>query len=102
MIAVLFEVTPYPEHKQTYMDIAQSLKSDLAAIDGFISVERFQSLTDPCKLLSLSYFKDEEAVQRWRLHGEHQQAQLQGKNTLFQSYHIRVAAVVRDYHFPKP
>ena len=97
MIAVIFEVWPADGHKQTYLDIAASLRPELERIDGFISVERFASLTDDGKILSLSFWRDEAAVIRWRQHAEHQAAQGRGRREIFADYRIRVAEVVRDY-----
>jgi heme-degrading monooxygenase HmoA len=97
MIAVIFEVVPHPEHRQTYLDIASALKPKLEAMDGFISIERFQSLTTPEKVLSLSFWRDDEAVAEWRRVEEHRSAQALGRNKLFQDYRLRIAAVFRDY-----
>lgn len=97
MIAVIFEVLPHPDHKGRYLDIAASLRDELAAIPGFISVERFQSLTDPDKLLSLSFFEDEAAVMRWRTTQAHRAAQAAGRGGVFTGYRLRVAQVLRDY-----
>jgi len=97
MIAVIFEVYPDPEHKQAYLDIAAALKPELEQIEGFISVERFQSLTDAGKLLSLSFWRDEAAVARWRRHAKHRQAQAEGRARVFQDYRLRIAEVQRDY-----
>jgi heme-degrading monooxygenase HmoA len=97
MIAVIFEVMPHPHTKQTYLDIAASLRPRLDHIDGFLSIERFQSLTDPGKLLSLSFWRDEEAVAQWRRTDEHRSAQASGRSGIFQSYRLRIAGVVRDY-----
>jgi heme-degrading monooxygenase HmoA len=97
LIAVLFEVWPDPEGRQRYLDIAASLRARLDAMDGFISVERFQSLSDPEKLLSLSFFRDEEAVAAWRNAEAHRAAQTAGRESLFRDYRLRIAAVVRDY-----
>ncbi len=97
MIAVIFEVWPHPQTRQTYLDIAAALRPRLDAIDGFISVERFQSLTDPAKLLSLSVWRDEEAVAQWRRVEAHRDAQAEGRTVVFKDYRIRIAAVVRDY-----
>lgn len=97
MIIVLFEVWPEADHRQEYLDIAASLRMELQAIDGFISVERFASLTEEGKLLSLSVWRDEEAVQRWRNLESHRAAQSQGREGLFRDYRIRVATVLRDY-----
>jgi len=97
MIAVIFEVEPKAEHKQAYLDIAASLRPILEEIDGFISVERFQSLTNENKILSLSFFRDEEAVANWRRVEAHRRAQEAGRNSLFADYHLRIASVIRDY-----
>ena len=97
MIAVIFEVTPKAEGKAQYFDIALGLKEHLQQIDGFISVERFQSLVEPEKFLSLSFWRDEDAIKTWRSHMEHQSAQHQGRSELFADYRLRVASVVRDY-----
>jgi heme-degrading monooxygenase HmoA len=97
MIAVLFEVWPHEEGRDEYLAIAASLRPRLEAIDGFISVERFQSLSDPTKLLSLSFFRDEEAVAAWRNVVEHRDAQAKGRGALFRDYRLRIAMVIRDY-----
>ena len=97
MIAVIFEVLPHAEGKQRYLDIAASLRPLLEQVDGFISIERFQSLSNPDKLLSLSFFRDEEAVARWRQLEAHRAAQSAGRGALFQDYRLRIAQVVRDY-----
>lgn len=97
MIAVLFEVWPHPEAKQTYLSIAAALAPRLGAIDGFLSIERFQSLADPEKLLSLSFWRDEAAVAEWRNVEAHREAQAAGRSAVFQDYRLRIAAVVRDY-----
>ena len=97
MIAVIFEVWPAPGRKDDYLGIAASLRADLDRMDGFISIERFQSLTDPDKLLSLSFWRDDEAVKNWRNHERHRQSQVKGRGGIFADYRLRVAAVVRDY-----
>jgi heme-degrading monooxygenase HmoA len=97
MIAVIFEVKPHQKQKQHYLDIAASLRDQLAQIDGFISVERFQSLTDANKILSLSFFRDEAALAQWRNLQTHREAQSAGREMVFEDYRIRVASVVRDY-----
>ncbi len=97
MIAVIFEVWPAEGEKQHYLDLAAALRSDLETIDGFISVERFQSLGDPAKLLSLSFFRNEEAVQRWRNLPSHRATQAKGRGGVFADYRLRVASVMRDY-----
>jgi heme-degrading monooxygenase HmoA len=97
MIAVIFEVQPRPGQQDAYLDAAAALKPLLEKIDGFISVERFQSLATPGKLLSLSFWRDEEAVARWRQVEQHRGVQAAGRATIFADYRLRVASVVRDY-----
>jgi heme-degrading monooxygenase HmoA len=97
MIAVIFEVWPKPEHKQEYLDLAAELKPILETIDGFISVERFESLTEKGKILSLSVFRDEAAVAAWRNVPEHRRTQGEGRATIFENYRLRIAGVIRDY-----
>lgn len=97
MIAVIFEVWPNPEHRDTYLSTAASLRPLFEKIDGFISVERFQSLTEPGKILSLSVWRDEAAVAEWRAVETHRIAQARGREKLFLDYRLRVAAVIRDY-----
>jgi heme-degrading monooxygenase HmoA len=97
MIAVIFEVCPHPHAKDDYLAIAASLAPLLATMDGFISIERFQSLSQPDKILSLSFWRDEEAVKQWRNTDEHRAAQSQGRAGIFADYRLRIAAVVRDY-----
>ena len=97
MYAVIFEVEPAPGRRQDYLDIAAQLRPELEQIDGFISVERFQSLTQEGKILSLSFWRDEKAVARWRRHEQHRDAQRAGRGGIFKNYRLRVAAVVRDY-----
>ena len=97
MIAVIFEVRPKPGRRDAYLDIAADLRPLLAEIDGFISIERFQSLADPEKVLSLSFWRDEAAVEQWRKLDAHRAAQAKGRNTLFADYRLRVTAVLRDY-----
>jgi heme-degrading monooxygenase HmoA len=97
MIAVIFEVWPHPETKGEYLDIAAELRPLLDGIDGFISIERFQSLSQPQKLLSLSFWRDEDAVAQWRRIEAHRDAQARGRATVFKDYRLRIASVVRDY-----
>ena len=97
MIAVIFEVWIDPEHKQDYLQQAGKLRELLEGIDGFISVERFQSLIEPDKILSLSFFRDEKAVETWRNTIEHRKAQALGRNEYFLDYHLRITQVIRDY-----
>ncbi len=97
MIAVIFEVTLAEGCRDQYLDIAAEILPLLEEIEGFVSVERFQSLRDPDTLLSLSLFETEEAVQAWRKLSEHRAAQVKGRDGLFADYRIRVAQVIRDY-----
>jgi heme-degrading monooxygenase HmoA len=97
MIAVIFEVVPAPGREQEYLDLAARLRPELERIDGFISVERFASLTDEGKLLSLSFWRDEDAVRRWRNLESHRSAQARGRGGIFAQYRLRVAGVLRDY-----
>ena len=97
MIAVIFEVEPYPEYKGSYLEVAASMRALVQEVDGFISVERFQSLTNENKLLSLSYFRDEKAVEDWRNLVAHRKAQAKGRDKLFQNYRLKVASILRDY-----
>ena len=97
MIAVIFEVHPREGHADRYFELAAQLRAELEKIDGFISVERFESLTRPGHFLSLSFWRDEEAVRRWRCQGRHRNAQREGRASVFENYRLRVAAVLRDY-----
>ena len=97
MIAVIFEVWPASGRKDDYLAIAAILRVELERVDGFVSVERFQSLTDPGKLLSLSFWRDEDAVRRWRNEAHHRESQAAGRAGVFADYRLRIAAVVRDY-----
>jgi heme-degrading monooxygenase HmoA len=97
MIAVIFEVEPAVGQRDAYLDIAARLKPELEAIDGFISVERFESLVNPGKILSLSFFRDEAAVSAWRNTEDHRRAQAAGRGGVFAEYRLRVATVLRDY-----
>jgi len=97
MIAVIFEVLPHPDRRQNDLDIAAGLRPRLDTIDGFISIERFQSLSDPNKLLSLSFWRDEAAVSQWRNIEEHRHAQSAGRSIVFEDYRLRIAEVARDY-----
>jgi heme-degrading monooxygenase HmoA len=97
MIAVIFEVEPADGRRDAYLDIAARLKPELEAIDGFLSVERFESLTNPGKMLSLSFFRDEDAVTAWRNTEDHRHAQAAGRDGVFSDYRLRVAQVLRDY-----
>lgn len=97
MIAVIFEVQPHPERRQDYLDAAAMLGKHLQQIDGFISIERFESLAQPGKLLSLSFWRDEQAVEQWRNLEAHRKVQAQGREGIFADYRLRVAHVMRDY-----
>lgn len=97
MIAVIFEVWPADGRKQEYLDIAGGLRPELEKIDGFISIERFQSLTDEGKVLSLSFWRDEDAILKWRNLEKHRRAQAKGRDGVFSDYRLRVASVLRDY-----
>lgn len=97
MIAVIFEVVPFMGERHRYLDLAGDLRSELEKIDGFISIERFESLTLRGKLLSLSFWRDEEAVQAWRRLEAHRAAQQAGRNGIFADYRLRIGHVVRDY-----
>jgi heme-degrading monooxygenase HmoA len=97
MMAVIFEVEPDPERRQDYLDAAAALRAELEAIDGFVSIERFASLAEPEKILSLSFWRDEDAVKRWRTLPAHRAMQAAGRAGIFRGYRLRVAAVVRDY-----
>ena len=97
MIAVIFEVVPVADKKQQYLNIAASLKDELVEIEGFISIERFQSLNDPEKILSLSFWSNEDAVAKWRNLEHHRQAQAIGRQLIFKDYHLRIGEIVRDY-----
>jgi len=97
MIAVIFEVWPTEGRAVEYFDLATSLRTDLEKIDGFISIERFESLTTKGKYLSLSFWRDEKAVSAWRNLEKHRKAQAKGRGGVFADYRLRVASVVRDY-----
>jgi heme-degrading monooxygenase HmoA len=97
MIAIIFEVMPNDGKADRYFEIAAGLKADLVEIDGFISVERFESLMQPGKFLSLSFWRDEAAVQEWRARTNHRAAQAEGRGDVFADYRLRVAEVTRDY-----
>lgn len=96
-IAVIFEVIPAKGCTQDYLTIAAQLKPELENISGFISIERFQSLTHPEKILSLSFWSDEKAIQEWRNLEMHRDAQSKGRQFVFKDYHLRIAQVIRDY-----
>lgn len=97
MIAVIFEVTPAKEMRDSYFDMAAELRPELDKMEGFISIERFQSVSNPEKILSLSFWKDEKSIQQWRNLEVHRHAQAEGRNRIFEDYRLRVAIVSRDY-----
>lgn len=97
MIAVIFEVWPKPALRQTYLDIAASLRPQLEQIDGFVSIERFESLSEPGKILSLSFFRDDAAVAACRNVEDHRRAQAKGRGDVFADHRLRIAGVIRDY-----
>ncbi|SDZ97729.1 antibiotic biosynthesis monooxygenase family protein [Rubrimonas cliftonensis] len=97
MIAVIFEVWPKADRRTPYLEMAATMREHLKDIDGFISVERFESLTEPGKLLSVSFWRDEAALDSWRRLGAHRKAQAAGRGDMFADYRLRVAGVIRDY-----
>jgi len=97
LIAVIFEVWPKEGKAAEYFELATSLRADLAKVDGFISIERFESVTTKGKFVSLSYWRDEEAVRAWRNLEGHRAAQAKGRKEVFADYRLRVASVIRDY-----
>ncbi len=97
MIAVIFEVKPRPGQQGAYLDAAAALRPLLAGNDGFISIERFESLATPGKILSLSFWRDEAAVAKWRELEQHRGVQAAGRRSIFEDYRLRVAQVIRDY-----
>ena len=97
MIAVMFEAWPAEGEGQRYLDLAAALRPELDAIDGFVSIERFESLTEPGKLLSLSFWRDEAAIEAWRNLPAHRATQAAGRSGVFSDYRLRIAPVVRDY-----
>ena len=97
MIAVIFEVEPHLVQKEAYLKAAERLRPLLARVDGFLSIERFESLSVPGRILSLSYWRDEKAVRHWRNDGEHRQTQVAGREIIFANYRLLVAHVLRDY-----
>lgn len=97
MIAVIFEVMPADGRRDEYLDLAGSLRPELEKVEGFISIERFESLTNPGKILSLSIWRDEDTVRRWRQFEGHRAAQAKGRGGIFADYRLRVASILRDY-----
>jgi heme-degrading monooxygenase HmoA len=97
VIVVIFESLPHPDRRNAYLDSAAHLRPLLAAVDGFISIERFESLAQPGKILSMSFWRDEEAVRQWRNLEEHRRVQGMSRKSIFADYRLRVASVIRDY-----
>lgn len=97
MIAVIFEVQVKPGQQDSYLDLAKALADDLKTIEGFIGIERFQSLANPDKLLSLSYWQNEKALTEWRNRTNHRNAQAKGRDEIFSDYTLRIASVIRAY-----
>ncbi|MGH6908361.1 MAG: antibiotic biosynthesis monooxygenase family protein [Aestuariivirga sp.] len=97
MIAVIFEVWPAPGEERHYLDLAEALRAELVAMDGFISIERYRNLNEPEKLLSLSFWRDEAAVAAWRNTPSHRATQKKGRDGVFSNYRLRIATVLRDY-----
>ena len=97
MIAVIFEVFPAEGRRADYLEMAAKMRPLVEQIDGFISVERFESLTTPGKLLSISFFRDEAALEEWRKLAAHRGAQKAGREGIFSDYHLRISHVMRDY-----
>ena len=97
MIAVIFEFTPAPGRFPDYMALVETLKPELAKAEGFISLERFESITTPGKFVSLQFWRDEESVAKWRNLQKHREAQKKGRGGIFASYRLRIAGVIRDY-----
>jgi heme-degrading monooxygenase HmoA len=97
MIAVIFEFTPKDGRFADYRALAEGLADDVRNADGFLSIERFESISNKGKFVSLSFWRDEEAVRKWRTLQKHREAQRQGRGSIFASYRLRVAQVMRDY-----
>lgn len=97
MIAVMFESWPSNDKIETYLNMGQALAAHLEGFDGFVSIERFRSITDPSKLLALSFWRDEAAVHAWRNHPVHRQVQTDSRKTVFDNYRLRVGSIIRDY-----
>lgn len=97
MLAVIFEVWPASGRRDDYLTLAAALRAEVEAIDGFLSVERFESLYEEGKLLSLQFWRDEAAITAWRRHLRHRAAQAAGRGGMFANYRLRIAEVVRDY-----
>jgi len=100
-VAVIFELTPAPGKKQAYLDLAAGLADEVGKFDGFISIERFESISAPGNFVSISFWRDEEAVRNWRNVQKHREAQAKGRGGIFTKYRLRVAQVMRDYTMDK-
>jgi heme-degrading monooxygenase HmoA len=101
MIAVIFEFTPADGRFTDYKTLAEGLGEDVAKFDGFVSIERFQSISDPARFVSLSFWRDEDSVRRWRNLQKHREAQAKGRGGVFSGYRLRVCQVLRDYSMDK-
>ena len=101
MIAVIFEFTPVDGRFSDYSELAAGLSSEVKGFDGFVSIERFESITSPGKFVSLSFWRDEEAVRRWRNVQKHREAQAKGRGGIFSAYRLRIASIIRDYEMDK-
>jgi heme-degrading monooxygenase HmoA len=101
MIAVIFEFTPKEGKFDEYLRLVDTLRDDLAKAEGFVSLERFESITNKGKFVSLQFWKDEESVRKWRTLEKHREAQKQGRKSIFASYRLRIASVIRDYEMDK-
>ncbi len=97
MIAVIFEFTAAEGRFADYKALAESLGDEVRKVDGFLSIERFQSISDPARFVSLSFWRDEEAVRKWRNLQKHREAQAKGRGGIFSEYRLRVCSVLRDY-----
>ncbi len=97
MIAVIFEFTPAEGRRQEYFDLVAGLKPELEKAEGFLSIERFESLATPGRLLSLQFWRDEECIRKWRNLQRHREAQAKGRGGVFSGYRLRIASVIRDY-----
>ena len=101
MIAVIFEFTPAEGRSQDYMSLAAGLSEEVNKFDGFISIERFESITNKGRFVSLSFWRDEDAVKKWRNVQKHREAQAKGRGGIFSGYRLRIASVIRDYEMNK-
>lgn len=97
MIAVIFEFTPAAGRFPEYLQLVEQLAPELEKAEGFVSLERYESITAPGKYVSLQFWKDEASVRKWRNAQLHREAQKKGRGGIFASYRLRIAGVVRDY-----